>query len=203
MRIFAVIPAAGLSRRMGRPKLTLDLAGQPVISRLLDALNHPDVAATCVVFRQSDDALSTVLQDVDVVTVQPESDPPDMRFSVEYGLAEIGQRFEPHAADGWILIPADHPVLVRGIVEELVAAWKSSDADIMVPTWNGRRGHPAFFRWSLVDRLQEIPSDRGLNWFLTAPDVTVHEQPVESDVILLDLDTPEDYERLCSRFGGD
>ena len=53
-RLFAIIPAAGLSRRMGEPKLLLNLAGQTVIARLLNALDHPRMTSRSVVVRQSD-----------------------------------------------------------------------------------------------------------------------------------------------------
>jgi molybdenum cofactor cytidylyltransferase len=185
---------------MGRPKLTLDLAGRLVIARLLDALDHPAIAATAVVFRRSDEQLRDVLQPFDVIAVQPPRDPPDMRHSVEYGVAAIRNHFAPDAEDAWILIPADHPVLDGDVINELVDAWQTLDADIMVPVHEGKRGHPAFFRWTLADRLSEIPDDQGLNWLLTLDGVTVCQHPVTSDSILLDLDTPEDLQRLQSRF---
>jgi len=200
VRLFAIIPAAGLSRRMGRPKLTLDLAGRPVIARLLDALDHPAIAATAIVLRRSDEQLRDVLQPFDVVAVQPPRDPPDMRHSVEYGVAAIRSHFAPEPEDAWILIPADHPVLDGDVINELVNVWRTLDADIMVPVHSGKRGHPAFFRWTLASRLSEIPDDRGLNWLLTLDGVTVCEHSVASDSILLDLDTPEDLQRLQSRF---
>lgn len=200
MNLFAIIPAAGLSRRMGVPKLTLDLAGRPVVVRLLDALDHSMITATAIVFRQSDVELGETLRPFDVVAVQPEIDPPDMRQSVTHGIAAIREQFTPMPRDAWLLIPADHPVLDAEVVSELIDAWQATDADIMVPVCAGRRGHPAFFRWTLADRLDEIPDDRGLNWLLTADGVTVREHPVESDSILLDLDTPEDLDRLRSRF---
>ncbi len=200
MRLFAIIPAAGLSRRMGRPKLTLDLAGRPVIARLLDALDHPAIAATTVVFRRSDEELRDALQPFDIVAVQPSHDPPDMRSSVGHGVATIRSRYAPEPEDTWILIPADHPVLDADVISELVNEWKTSNADMMVPVHDGKRGHPTFFRWTLANRLSEIPDGQGLNWLRTLNGVTVCEHPIGSDSILLDLDTPEDFQRLHSLF---
>lgn len=200
MNLYVIIPAAGLSRRMGRPKLTLELGGRSVIARLLDALNHPAITATVVVYRRSDESLHAELQTFDVIAVQPAQDPPDMRSSVEHGVAELNRCFSPKPDDAWLLIPADHPVLDADVVSELISAWSVSDADVMVPVCNGRRGHPAFFRWSLTSRLADIPADQGLNWLLKSGDVTVREEPVDSDAILLDLDTPKDYASLQQRF---
>ena len=89
MPLFAIIPAAGLSRRMGQPKLVMDLAGQPVINRLLTALHHPEVVSAAVVFRKSDDQLQRLVAAQNVLSVQPDIDPPDMRHSVEHGVNAI------------------------------------------------------------------------------------------------------------------
>ena len=196
MKLFAIIPAAGLSRRMGQPKLTMQLAGRSVISRLLGALNHPAVAATTVVFRRSDERLRTELQQFDVLQVRPEHDPPDMRTSVEHGVATIRETFAPSEHDAWLLIPADHPVIDPNVAADLIDAWSACPADIMVPVYQNRRGHPTFFRWSLTDRLIDIPKDQGLNWLLKSSDVSIHETPVDSESVLFDLDTPDDFKRV-------
>lgn len=200
MKLYAIIPAAGLSRRMGQPKLTMQLRGRSVISRLLEALDHPEVEATAVVHRRADSVLHAELQNLDIVSVRPELDPPDMRTSVEHGVTALQQKFSPGPDDGWLLIPADHPVLDSTVVTELIEAWSSCDADIMVPVFEGRRGHPTFFRWSLTERLAEIPENQGLNWLLKSAEIPVHETAVLSESILFDLDTPDDFRRLEQRF---
>ena len=141
-RLFAVVPAAGLSRRMGRHKLLMELAGQTVIERLLQVLNHPRVERRVVVVRQADKALQQ--QIANAVKPQllratarpcqsrarhanmtkkesraaadcicPENDPPDMKASVRHALDWIDANCNPSADDGWLLIPADHAVLSR------------------------------------------------------------------------------------------
>lgn len=205
MSVFAVVPAAGLSRRMGQPKLTMQLAGRPVITHLLAALDQPGVDAIALIFRRGDEELTRTLQNskplrhAELIAVQPQTDPPDMRSSVEAGLAEIRERCSPCADDAWLLIPADHPVLDGDVVRELLTALPQSDADIFVPTHAGQRGHPTLFRWPMAARVSEIPSDRGLNWLVSHESVSVAEVSVATDSVLLDLDTPEDFQKLEQR----
>ena len=205
MHVFAVVPAAGLSRRMGQPKLTMTLAGRPVIEHLLAALDQPVVDAVVIVFRRGDEELAATirqtppLQHAELLIVQPETDPPDMRTSVELGLAAIRDRFSPSDDSAWLLIPADHPVLDGDVVRELVVAKSQTAADVLVPTHDGERGHPTLFRWSLTDRVSRIPEDRGLNWLVRHESVSVAEIGVASDSVLLDLDTPEDFRKLEQR----
>ena len=190
---------------MGQPKLTMTLAGRPVIEYLLAALDQPGVDAIVVVFRRGDDALSAAIrnspkpQHAELVTVQPETDPPDMRTSVEIGLAEVAERFSPGDDSAWLLIPADHPVLDGDVVRELLAAQSQSDADVLVPTHDGERGHPTLFRWPLADRVPQIPTDCGLNWLVRHESVSVDEIEVATDSVLVDLDTPEDFRKLEGR----
>ena len=76
-RLFAVIPAAGLSRRMGRPKLQLQLGGRSVLHHLLDRLVDARISDRLVVIRESDEPLRNLAQQIGVAPVLPSSDPPD------------------------------------------------------------------------------------------------------------------------------
>lgn len=195
MQLFAIVPAAGLSRRMGQPKLVMDLLGKPVVQRLLETLSQPEVVATAIVIRKSDEDLQKCVSPLAAVAVLPEVDPPDMRASVEHGLAAIEERFHPEPGDGWLLIPADHPILDASTFRNLIDLWQTSVADVLIPRHEGRRGHPAFFRWNLARRLRTIPKDQGINWLLSEKDLQIEEAEVKSRTVLLDLDTPSDFER--------
>ncbi len=195
-RVFAVIPAAGLSRRMGQPKLLLTLGQETVIKRLLRVLGQPTVHECFVVARASDSALADEVRRCGATLVQPESDPPDMRDSVSIAVDEIERQLSPNADDGWLLVPADHPVLDSAVVEQLLTRWGQTDADILVPTFNEKRGHPTLFRWRLAQLIDSIPEDRGLNWLVRESGAVVEELPLESETVLMDLDTPDDYAAL-------
>ena len=199
MSLFAIVPAAGLSRRMGQPKLGMDLGGKTVIERLLTTLSHPRVQETVVVVRRGDVELASVIKDLNlpnVHTVQPDVDPPDMRRSVEHAVESLRSRHAPRASDGWMLIPADHPVLDADALAELIAAWETTAEDILIPQHGGKNGHPTFFKWTITERIQEIPNDQGLNWLRTASEIRLRKVSVDSESILFDLDTPEDHQRL-------
>ncbi|MBW3539409.1 MAG: nucleotidyltransferase family protein [Planctomycetes bacterium] len=248
-RLFAVIPAAGRSRRMGRPKLLLPLAGETVIARLLAVLDRPEIAARLVVVRPHDDALADEVARSGGTVVRPEVPPPQMRDSVEAALSAIRERWNPQLTDAWLLVPADHPVLSAEVVDALIDCWQrggaaapppltkggneggsgadqaSSDSShatppcpplvrggvpfgdvdrgrIVVPTCRGRRGHPVLFPWSLSDRIFALPPEAGLNRLVRDCAGDVVEIEVADESILIDLDTPEDYDRLLKSAQG-
>jgi CTP:molybdopterin cytidylyltransferase MocA len=63
VRLFAVVPAAGHSRRMGQPKLLLPLRTSSVIARMIELLLRPEIAATVVVVRPDDEPLRAAVAD--------------------------------------------------------------------------------------------------------------------------------------------
>ncbi len=200
-RLFAVIPAAGESRRMGQPKLLLPLGGRSVIARLLDALQHPMIRERYVVVRPGDEPLRAAAEEAGAKAIVPATPPPDMRTSVSHAIAEIEKSQAPQDDDAWLLVPADHPVLSRGTIDKLLACWNSTSATILIPTFEGKRGHPTLFRWKLARELASIPPDRGLDWLVQRHSEEIVELPVDDPSILYDLDTPEDYQRLQRQFG--
>lgn len=198
-RLFAVIPAAGHSRRMGRHKLLLPLKGRTVIERLLATLDRIEIIDRMVVVRQDDDTLREAAEAAGGTVVQPPVDPPDMRQSVEFGLQQIEDRHAPQPQEAWILVPADHPVLDPTVLEELIDEWNRRSCSILVPTYQGRRGHPTFFRWHLVDEIRNrLPPESGLNRLLSEHASEVCELPLDNPAVITDLDTPEDYAALLN-----
>ena len=199
-RLFAVIPAAGLSRRMGRPKLQLQLGGRSVLHHLLDGLVDARISDRLVVIRESDEPLRNLAQQIGVAPVLPSSDPPDMRMSVQIALNEIQARqtdLHPDH-DAWLLIPADHPVVNPALVTGLIDAWNCLEANVdgLVPVFKGRSGHPCIFRWRVANLVEKIPADQGLNWLKRSGRIQLHEWVTDDPSTLLDLDTPDDWARL-------
>ncbi len=193
-RLVAIVPAAGLSRRMGQPKLLLDLAGRTVIARVIEALREAGITRCLVVVRSNDVDLIQAVTAAGGEVVLPATDPPDMRASVEWGLRSIGRQTTP--CEGWVLVPADHPNLNPTLVRELIAAWNESPSQIAVPRYDGQRGHPTLFPWSLAEEVFRMPPEQGLNHILRGDPSRVLEVVVTDPRVLDDLDTPEDLLRL-------
>lgn len=199
-RLVVIVPAAGHSRRMGRPKLLLPLGERSVIQRLIDAFDHPAVVEVLVVVRPDDDSLATAVSAAGATVIRPPEPPPDMKASVSCGLEALQQRRPEQDIDGWLLAPADHPVLDADVVEAVARAWSVSRAPVLVPTHEGRRGHPTVFARRLAMEVATIPEDRGLNWLVARYADEVEELELGRPEVLVDLDTPEDYRALCRRF---
>ena len=183
---------------MGRAKLLLPIGRQTVIARVLGVLRRPDLERPVVVVRPDDEPLRAAVEESGGTPLQPPVAPPEMRSSVEFALRWIEREFQPAADDAWILMPADHPLFDAAILEQLIARWRRGDCTILVPTCEGHRGHPVFFRWGLAADVFELPADVGLNELVRRHAAEVVELETGNRSVTVDLDTPEDYQSLLA-----
>jgi molybdenum cofactor cytidylyltransferase len=120
-----------------------------------------------------------------------------MRGTIEEGLRWLEKHLRPRDEDHWLLVPADHPTLDTSVVRQLLQARAAHpEFSIVIPTFQGRRGHPALIGWRHVAGIRALPPHQGLNAYLRGQAAVTVEVPVSSADILDDLDTPADYERL-------
>jgi molybdenum cofactor cytidylyltransferase len=198
---FAVIPAAGKSLRMGQPKLALPLGERTILERVIASLREADVEHILVVVGPHVPQLVPLAKNAGAHVLLLPVETPDMRATVEAGLRWLEERFRPGPEDGWLLVPADHPTLDPLIIRMLLwARAEARDHSIIVPTHDGRRGHPTLIDWKHVAGMRALPAGAGLNVYLRRQTAQTREVPVESPNVLCDLDTPEDYERLRRSF---
>jgi molybdenum cofactor cytidylyltransferase len=196
MRTFGLIPAAGKSERMGRPKLLLPIGGRPVLAHVLAAVRAGGVDDVLVVVGPGDVALAQAAHDAAGHVLMLAEATPDMRVTCVRGLDEIAAHWAPTPDDGWLLLPADHPTTRPAVVAALLEAASRWDASILAPTHGGRRGHPVWLRWEHVEAIRALPPGAGLNTLIRARAAWTRELAWPDAEILRDLDTPEDYRRL-------
>lgn len=195
-QLHAVLPATGRSRRMGQSKLLMEIGGETVIARLVSELNHPRILSVSVSVRSDDQQLQAEVERTGARVVIPDEPPQEMKSSVLCVLRSLEPKVDPDCPTGWLLIPSDHPVIDAGTLQRVINTWYRNRNSIVIPTYHGRRGHPTIFPWSLVARIDEIPEDRGLNWFLQANRFPVKEVECPHPSVLWDIDTPEDFQRI-------
>jgi molybdenum cofactor cytidylyltransferase len=199
VRSFAVVPAAGKSRRMGRPKLALPYQGGTVLEAVVRALKAGGVDHVVAVIGPHVVELEEPARRAGCEPLLLPDETPDMRSTVEAGLRWLEERFRPRPDDVWLLAPADHPTLDASVVHTLLDAASGSGASLAVPTFEGKRGHPTLLRWQHVEGIRALPRDQGINAYLRQNAGGVQEVPGGAAEVLWDLDTPDDYARLLGR----
>ena len=194
MKLAAVVVAAGLSRRMGREKVLLPFGASTVLERVLGTLAAASVEERVVVVRPNLPQSAEIARRLGarvVVNPRPEE---EMLLSIRMGIAELSPD-----VDAFFLWPADHPSVAAETLAELARA--AGRSRVVLPINAGRRGHPALMGADLIDSIAAIPEGKGLRhlWRMR-PEVLV-QVSVDDGGVLIDLDTPEDYERARGREG--
>jgi molybdenum cofactor cytidylyltransferase len=200
--IAAIVPAAGRSTRMGRPKLLMEFDGVPLIRRVVTALREGGadrVVAVPPVDSPEAAAIAAEAAAGGAEVVVPESQPAHMRDSVELGLAALDADPRPASI---VLTPADLPGITRGLVARLLDVARDRPDRLLIPTHDGRRGHPIILPWSIAVRIRELPHGAGLNRLVARHREDVLEVRLSRKGVIDDLDTPEDLEAwLATRAG--
>jgi molybdenum cofactor cytidylyltransferase len=200
LQTFALIPAAGKSTRMGCPKLLLPLENKTVLEHVIAALRQAGIENVLVVAGPNVPELVTIAEKAGALVCPLLQETADMKATVQEGLRWLEKHFQPVLTDAWFLVPADHPTLEAGTIQELLRAYQQkSGCSIFIPTYEGKRGHPALIEWKLVTPILELTGDAGINAYLRRQTKETLEVPVSSPSILHDLDRPEDYAQLWQR----
>jgi CTP:molybdopterin cytidylyltransferase MocA len=195
----AVVPAAGQSTRMGRPKLALPFGGSTVLQLVVAALRGGGADPVLVVVAPHAAELAGLAEAAGASVCRLPAPTADMRATVVCGLDWLEARFHPGPDEDLLLCPADHPVLDAEVVRLLRAARAACpDRSLFVPVCGGKRGHPLLLTWRHVPAIRALPAGVGLNAYLRLHVGETLEVPVPGGGVLHDLDTPEDYERLRS-----
>jgi len=182
-------------------KLLLPVGDRRVIDHLVTGLAQ--AADEVFLLRRGDDLelREALAAHPGVHVVEARSDPQEMRDSVQLLLDHVSRTCRPGDSDGWLLYPADHPVIRPTVLELLIHAFRERPQAMHLPTHHDRNGHPLLVPWALARRVRELPPTEGINALKRLPGVEVVRHPVEDPSILWDLDTPDDYKRLLTMLG--
>jgi molybdenum cofactor cytidylyltransferase len=103
--------------------------------------------------------------------------------------------------DGIMVFLIDHPLIHRGLVNQLIEAFSSNDRPIVIPSFGHRRGHPMIFGSELFDELLTTPPDRGAVSVVRKHAHEILHLEVNEPGVLVDIDTPAAYEEHIVRLG--
>jgi molybdenum cofactor cytidylyltransferase len=188
-RLGAVILAAGESRRYGAPKQLLTWRGEPfvrVIARTaLDAGFDPVV----VVMGFSEEAVSHALTSLPVQLCHNPAWKDGQSTSIKAGLAVLENQ-----VGGCLFLLADMPQVGVPLLRSLVEEHARTGAAVIAPMVDGQRTNPVLFGKITFPDLLELRGDQGGRGIFSR--YQPHYFPWHDHALLLDVDTPEDYQRL-------
>ena len=176
---------------MGTPKALLQHEGETFLERLLAAAQHPDVGMIRVVLGCHSERVQAQLQIDSAIVVLNQNWANGQLSSIQAGLRTI----PAGATEGVILFLVDHPFVSSNLVGRLIEAFNLSGKPIVLPTFQGKRGHPVIFSSKLYDELLLAPAGVGARAVVWAHSAEVLEVSTEEEGVVLNLNDPEALRR--------
>jgi len=174
---------------MGTFKPLLPFASTTVIERVIATVREAGVETIRVVVGWQADRLIPVLEQSRVRWVMNERYREGMYSSVQAGVQGL-----PTGVSAFFLLPGDMPLVQGATLTRLIAAWDAQPSGIVYACYQGRRGHPPLIAAAYIPEiLAEAPSG-GLRELLARHAEDARDIAVADPGILVDLDTPDDYQ---------
>jgi molybdenum cofactor cytidylyltransferase len=189
--VAAVVLAAGLSRRMGRRKLLLEVEGRPLVRWSVEAI-APHVDDVVVVTGPDDTAMREALAGLDVDVAENPRPEDGQGASIAAGIAALGAEVE--AA---IIALGDQPTLPPDAIPLLFEAFRRTAKPIVAPVYRGTQGTPVLFAASVFPELRALTGDAGARRVVDRDPTRVARVPIDADMPV-DVDTPDDLVRLAA-----
>lgn len=193
MKIAMIILAAGLSERMGVLKPLLPIGGESALLRTVSLGRIEKIHSISVVTGNRCEEVEAELSSYHAKNVRHIYNArfaEGMFTSVKTGIHSL-----PGDIDGFFLLPVDHCAVRPETLEKVITAFIMSNGQAIVyPTYQEERGHPPLIPYSFAADIKDYDGHDGMRGFLSA--YPFEEVDVNDPGVLLDMDTPRDYEIL-------
>jgi molybdenum cofactor cytidylyltransferase len=189
--VAGLILAPGQSKRMGYPKMTLAWGNTTIVGHIAQTLLQGGAMPVVVVTGGMQQEVEEALRGMPVSCVfNPEYKTGGMISSVRVGLQALDEQ-----TSSVLLTLGDQPQIQTGTVQTLVREYHQCGAVLIVPSYQMRRGHPWLVGRELWQEIIDLQPTQTLRDFLEQRAAQIHYLKVDSDSVVQDIDTPEQYEQ--------
>jgi molybdenum cofactor cytidylyltransferase len=188
--IWAVVLAAGESRRMGRPKLLLPYGDRTIIEKVVANVASSRADGGVIVLGGNRRGIEEKLGAVAIKRVTNRRYKEGMFSSVRRGLSAL-----PASAGAAVFVLADQPDVPASVIDRLIAAYRRENKGIVLPVYRKRRGHPLLIDLKYRREIESLSPEIGLRGLLSKHPDDILEVKVSCPGVLKDIDDPDDYGR--------
>ena len=188
----AIILSGGESSRMGRPKALLDFGGKPAICSIIDTARKAGISKFIVVLGKHSDAIQKAADLAGCQVVINPSPEKGQVSSIQLGMSKLD-----FATDAAFIWPVDCPLVRAEDLKALAQAYAKGRASLLrifLPCNGGKRGHPMLVDIGFRQPFMELKHGESARQVIDANPTQIMEVTVGNTGILLDLNTPEDYQ---------
>jgi molybdenum cofactor cytidylyltransferase len=198
--ISAIIPAAGQSKRMGKPKMLLPWRNATIIEHVISVFGQAGVEDILVVTgsaqQQVEEIVSSYKKRYPVRYVHNRNYMnTEMLSSIQCGLQALktSHTYQTIGKSAVLIGLGDQPHVKERSVRLILDAYTQTEKPLVVPSYRMRRGHPWLMTDALWNEFLELSPAQTPRFFLNSHANDIHYVDVDDPSILADLDTPEEY----------
>jgi molybdenum cofactor cytidylyltransferase len=188
--IWAVVLAAGESRRMGQPKLLLPYGDGTIIEMVVRNVASSRVDRAVIVLGGNRREIEEKIRTVAMKRVVNRRYKEGMFSSIRRGLSAL-----PASAGAAVFVLADQPDVPTSVIDLLIEAYRREKKGIVLPVFRKKRGHPLLLDLKYRREIEALSPDIGLRGLLRKHPDDILEVRVSSPAVLKDIDDPDDYGR--------
>lgn len=191
--IWALVLAAGESKRMGRSKQLLPFGKKTILETVIDHISQSTVDDTLIVLGSKREKIEEAIKDFPVKSVHNPNFKKGMLSSVQKGFASL-----PEDVDAVLVFLGDQPMIPSSVINEIVRAYQSTEKGIVLPVYEHKRGHPVLISTRYREEVAHLNPEIGLRELVHKHEEDILEVQIDSSSILEDIDTPDDYKDLMN-----
>jgi len=192
--IWAMILAAGESKRMGKPKLLLPFKNKTIIETLIEKVIPSKVDNVLVVLGSDSKKIEEKIKRFSLkITVNPHFKK-GMLSSIQWGFKAL-----PENNQAVLVLLGDQPAVSTAIIDKIIHAYQKTGKGIVLPVYNKERGHPVLIDLKYRNEVEGLSHEVGLRGLVYSHPEDIMEVKVKIPSILRDIDYPEDYKKELTR----
>lgn len=191
--IAGIVLAAGESKRFGRPKQLLDWNGKPFVRQVAETALGAGLWPVVIVTGANAEEVESALVGLDVTIIRNEAWKNGQASSIVAGVKSL-----PENVGASFFLLADQPQIGAEVIRALMEVHAQNLSPIIAPmVMEERRANPALFDRVTFPDLLALTGDVGGRAIFDKHKVEY--LPWYNSDLLLDVDSPQDYERLVGR----
>jgi len=189
--IWAIILAAGESRRMGKPKLLLPFGERTIIETVVSNAIQSKADEVLVVLGSDAEKMAEKIKNLPVKTSINPNFRQGMLSSIQWGFESL-----PEDTRAALVMLGDQPLVPSSVIDKMIDAYRRAEKGIVLPVYSKKRGHPILIDMKYGDEVRLLNPDTGLRALVHNHAEDILEVEVDTPSILRDIDTMEDYNQI-------
>lgn len=189
MNISAIVMASGLSKRMNKSKLHMEINDKKIYEFILHTIKSCQCFNEVIVVAKDQEIIEKS-ESLEFKVIKNEKSFLGQSTSIKLGLTNSKH------SQGYMFFVADQPFIKESTIKALIDEFNNNPDKIIIPCYNGKNGNPVIFPLNLKEELLSLEGDIGGKSVINNNIDKVIKVHIKTDYENIDIDTMEDYEKV-------